>query len=62
MAEIIDLYLHPLRGCRVLCLDEKTHKQALERLHLTLPLRAGLVERQEFEYLGHGVGRSLCRL
>ena len=54
MAEIVDLYLHPPRGCRVLCLDEKTHIQALERLHPTLPLRPGLVERQEFEYLRHG--------
>ena len=43
MAEIIDLYLHPPRQCRVLCLDEKTHLQALERLHPTLPLRPGSV-------------------
>ena len=53
-AEIVDLYLHPPRGCRVLGLDEKTHIQALERLHPTLPLRPGLVERQEVEYLRHG--------
>jgi hypothetical protein len=31
MAEILDLYLHPPRRCRILCLDEKTHIQALER-------------------------------
>jgi transposase len=54
MAEIVDLYLHPPRGCRVLCLDEKTHIQALERSHPTLPLRPGWVERQEFEYVCHG--------
>src|SRR5262245_56416375 len=54
MAEIVDLYVYPPRGCRVLCLDEKTHLQALERLHPTLPLRPGLVERQEFEYVRHG--------
>ena len=53
-AEILDLYLQPPRRCRVLCLDEKTHLQALERLHPTLPLRPGLIERQEFEYLRHG--------
>lgn len=28
--------------------------QALERKHPTLPLRPGLVERREFEYLRHG--------
>src|SRR5712692_9823812 len=54
MAEIVDLYLHPPRHSRVLCLDEKTGIQALERLHPTRPLRPGLVERQEFEYLRHG--------
>jgi transposase len=54
MAEILDLYLHPPRHGRILCLDEKTHIQALERLHPTLPLRPGLVERQEFEYVRHG--------
>jgi hypothetical protein len=54
MAEILALYLHPPRRGRVLCLEEKTHSQALERLHPTLPLRPGLVERQEVEYLRQG--------
>jgi transposase len=54
MAELLDLYLHPPRHCRILCLDEQTHIHALARLHPTLPLRPGLVERQEFEYLRHG--------
>jgi hypothetical protein len=54
MAAIIDLYLPPPRQCRVLCLDEKTHLQALARWHPTLPLRPGLVERQEFEDLRPG--------
>ena len=54
MAEILDLYLHPPRNCRILCLDEKTHIQALERVYPTLPMQPGLVEHQEFEYLRHG--------
>ena len=54
MAEILEVYLHPPRRCRILCLDEKTHIQALERLHPALPLRQSLVERQEFEYIRHG--------
>lgn len=37
--------------------DEKTGMQALERLHETKPVRPGLVERVEFEYLRHG---TLC--
>jgi len=54
MAEIIALYLPPPRPSRVLCLDEKTGIQALERLPPTLPPRPGLVEYQEFEYIRHG--------
>jgi transposase len=53
-AEMLDLYWPPPRRCRLLCLEEKTHLQALERLHPTLPLRPGLVERQEVEYLRQG--------
>lgn len=41
-------------GVHVVTLDEMTGIQALERLHPTLPMRSGLVERREFEYLRHG--------
>jgi transposase len=34
--------------------DEKTGIQALERAHPTLPMKPGLVERREFEYIRHG--------
>jgi len=34
--------------------DEKTGIQALERKHPTLPMRPGLIERREYEYLRHG--------
>jgi hypothetical protein len=38
----------------VVSTDEKTGMQALERLHETKPVRPGLVERREFEYIRHG--------
>ena len=38
-------------------IDEKTGMQALERLHETKPVRPGLVEGVEFEYIRHG---TLC--
>ena len=38
----------------VISTDEMTSIQALERLHPTLPLQPGLVERREFEYVRHG--------
>lgn len=34
--------------------DEKTGIQALERKYPTLPMKPGLVERREFEYIRHG--------
>lgn len=37
--------------------DEKTGMQALERAHPTLPMKPGLPERREFEYVRHG---TLC--
>ncbi|MBK8013520.1 MAG: transposase [Deltaproteobacteria bacterium] len=41
-------------GTHVVSTDEKTGMQALERLHETKPVRPGLVERVEFEYIRHG--------
>jgi transposase len=42
------------KGVHVISTDEKTGMQALERKHATLPMRPGLVERREFEYIRHG--------
>lgn len=41
-------------GVHTVSVDEKTGIQALERLHPTKPMRPGLVERREFEYVRHG--------
>jgi putative transposase len=38
----------------VLSTDEMTGVQALERLHPSLPMGPGLVERREYEYTRHG--------
>jgi len=43
-----------VEGTHVVSTDEKTGMQALERLHATKPVRPGLVERVEFEYIRHG--------
>lgn len=47
------LELHE-QGVHVVCTDEKTGMQALERKHATRPTRPGLTERREFEYIRHG--------
>ena len=44
-------------GVHTVSSDEKTGMQALERAAPTLPMRPGLIERQEFEYIRHG---TLC--
>lgn len=42
------------QGERTVCVDEMTGIQALERTEKDLPLRPGLVQRREFEYIRHG--------
>lgn len=41
-------------GVHVICTDEKTGIQILERKHPAKPTRPGWVERVEFEYIRHG--------
>ena len=41
-------------GGHVISTDDKTGIQALERAAPTLPMKPGLVERPEYEYLRHG--------
>lgn len=45
-----------------LALDEKPNIQALQRTHPTQPMRAGQIERHEFEYIRHGVVNFLALL
>lgn len=42
------------RGTHLVCVDEMTGIQALERKYETKPTTKGLVERREFEYIRHG--------
>jgi len=53
--DICGLYLSPPASAVVLCLDEKTQIQALERTQPILPLRAGLPARQTHDYRRSGV-------
>jgi hypothetical protein len=46
----------------VVCLDEKPQLQALERRRPTVAMRAGRIERQEFEYIRHGTVNFLGAL
>lgn len=52
---ICNLYRNPPPGSSVLCIDEKTSMQALERKHPFQPARPGKPGREEFEYIRHGI-------
>ena len=52
--DIIGLYLNPPDRALVLCVDEKSQIQALDRTAPILPLRPGLPERQTHDYKRYG--------
>ena len=54
LADVVGLYLNPPEKAVVLCVDEKSQIQALERTQPILPLREGLPERQTHDYRRHG--------
>ncbi len=52
--DVIGLYLAPPEKAVVLCVDEKSQIQALDRTAPILPLRPGLPERATHDYVRHG--------
>jgi transposase len=52
--DIVGLYLSPPERALVLCVDEKSQIQALDRTQPMLPLRPGQVERRTHDYKRHG--------
>ncbi len=52
--DIVGLYLHPPEHAVVLCVDEKSQIQALDRTAPLLPMRPGQVERRTHDYKRHG--------
>jgi len=52
--DIVGLYLDPPERALVLCADEKSHIQALDRTQPTLPMRPGQAERRTHDYKRHG--------
>lgn len=53
--DIVGLYLNPPDNAAVICIDEKTQIQALERTQPLLPLRPGLPARQTHDYRRNGL-------
>src|SRR5262249_22691419 len=54
LADVIGLYLDPPERALVLCVDEKSQIQALNRTQPILPVRPGLPTRMSHDYERHG--------
>jgi transposase len=52
--DIVGLYLNPPEKALVLCVDEKSQIQALDRTAPLLPMRPGQIERRTHDYKRHG--------
>jgi len=52
--DVVGLYLNPPEKAIVLCVDEKSQIQALDRTAPILPLRPGIPEKQTHDYVRHG--------
>lgn len=53
--DIVGLYMNPPDHAMVLCVDEKSQVQALNRTQPILPLAPGVPARQSHDYERHGV-------
>ena len=60
--DIVGLYLNPPEQAVVLCVDEKSQIQALDRTQPILPLRPGLAERRTHDYVRHGTATLFAAL
>ncbi len=60
--DVVGLYLNPPERAIVLCVDEKSQIQALERTQPILPIRSGLPERATHDYVRHGTATLFAAL
>jgi transposase len=52
--DIVGFYLNPPEAAIVLCVDEKSQIQPLDRTAPILPIRPGIPEKQTHDYVRHG--------
>ena len=55
VVDVVGLYHNPPEKAVVLCVDEKSQIQALDRSHPVLPMMPGMPERRTHDYVRHGV-------
>jgi len=54
LRDVVGLYMNPPDKAMVLCVDEKSQIQALDRTQPALPMRAGHVATRTHDYVRHG--------
>lgn len=54
VTDVVGLYLAPPDNAIVLCVDEKSQIQALDRTAPVLPMQPHLIERRSHDYVRHG--------
>ena len=62
VTDICGLYLAPPENAIVLCVDDKSQIQALDRTQPILPMQPGLIERRSHEDVRHGTSTLLSAL
>ena len=55
VVDVVGLYHHPPEKAVVLCVDEKSGMQALDRSQPVLPMMPGMPERRSHDYARHGI-------
>jgi len=55
VVDVVGLYHHPPERAVVLCVDEKSQIQALDRSQPVLPMMPGMPERRTHDYARHGI-------
>lgn len=60
--DVVGLYLEPPANAIVLCVDEKSQIQALDRTQPMLPMRPGSPEKRTHDYVRHGTSTLFAAL
>jgi transposase len=62
VTDVVGLYLGPPDNAVVLCVDEKSQIQALDRTQKTLPMQPGHAEQRTHDYVRHGTATLFAAL
>jgi len=62
VTDVVGLYVAPPENAIVLCVDEKSQIQALDRTQKMLPMRTGSPEKRTHDYVRHGTSTLFAAL